>query len=158
MWYAHSTSVIKPTNLLLFLVEQGSAWVDLSKATKLKEVVLRCRIPHPLWVISVLRTITPNHRNLQWVSIQGPYIGHDPDSPTNRADLANIRQAIVMGESIYMQWLELDRLLVELWETHTIHLEVLYYEYPDGMGRHCVGSVLPEVTKRGIADLVKLEA
>ena len=137
-----------------FLVEQGPAWVDLSKARKIKEATLRCRRGHPLWAISALQTITPNHRYFQRVSIQVPYIDSAPDSPISRADLANVRRVVGKGEATCMQWLELDRLLLQLRETHSIRLEVLCYEYPDETGRLCVGTLLPGVMKRGIADLV----
>lgn len=119
--------------------------------------MLRSRIRKscPKWVISALRTITSNHRKLQSVTIHAPYVDAGLYRNIDRADPANIRHAIGRGETTYMDWLELDRLLVQLWETHSIRLEVMYYEYPDGMGRRCVDSVLPEVTWRGIANLAR---
>jgi len=101
-----------------------------------------------------LRTVTPSHRNLQEISL---YVPDVPYGPTlNYADSANVKRAV--GEAIYEQWMELDRLLAQLWESHSIHLTVLYYgkwgKNGEGPGS-CVHSLFPETTGRGIADLVR---
>jgi hypothetical protein len=65
----------------------------------------------------------------------------------------------MIGESNYRQWLELDHLLVQLWESHSIRPKVSYYAPPGKGGEVANGrvySLLPEVTSRGIADFVKL--
>jgi hypothetical protein len=83
--------------------------------------------------------------------------GHIPRR-TFCGDPAHGKDAV--GESNYRQWLELDHLLVQLWESHSICLKVLYYA-PSGkegeMASSCVNSLLPEVTSRGIADFVERE-
>lgn len=65
----------------------------------------------------------------------------------------HLRRAI--GEAVYEEWLELDRLVVRLWESHPFLLRVRYNvpSHVDGQcARRCMNSLLPEVTARGIAD------
>ena len=69
---------------------------------------------------------------------------------TNPADITR-----AIGEAAYMQWLEFDRFLARLWESHSIHLKILCYKRQDGTDCRCVNGLLPEVTRRGVADLVK---
>ena len=47
-----------------------------------------------------------------------------------------------------------DRLLAQLWESHSVRPKVTYYDNPNGTGPGRVGGFLPEVTGRQIADLV----
>ena len=104
------------------------------------------------FVITALQTISSEHRDLRQIAIHIPY-----DSPITGADV-NIRQAI--GETDYGQWLNLDRLLVRLWETYSIRPEVAVpterVEGTEGM-RDCVGHLLPEITNRGIIHLGEYE-
>lgn len=98
-----------------------------------------------------LRTITPNHRNLQ-IALYVPDVHYDP--APNRTNFANVSLAI--GEAIHEQWLELDRLLVQLWELHSIRTKAFYYPGKDGEDQSSsVYSLLPEMTRGGIADLVR---
>lgn len=137
-------------NLLPFPVEQESASADLSKATKLRGVFFLCGRLGTEWISMTLRTITPDHRDLQRISISLP-----SDLTSNHANPAELRHAI--GEVIYKRWLELDRLLIQLWESHSIRPKLLYYA-PSGKDeegpRSCVESLLPEIMGRGLADLV----
>ena len=91
-----------------------------------------------------LQTITPKDRNLRRVSI---YVPHH-HTPINFC--ANVKQT--MGEAGFEQWLALDRLLVQLWESHSVRLMVM--SVGRGRERHDerdrVGSLLPEITRRGI--------
>jgi len=116
-------------------------------------VALLSRTSNIQWVLTALRTITTDHRNLRGVSVRVPCLSCGPASTVNRTDPANIDHAI--GEVGRRQWLEVDHLLAQLWESRSIRPEVLYYEYPDGTGCCCVNSLLAEVTSRGIVDLVK---
>jgi hypothetical protein len=106
------------------------------------------------WISMTLRTITPNHRNLLQISLSVPDVSYGPT--LNRIDPPNVRDAI--GEVAHRQWLELDHRLVQLWESHSIRPKVMHYA-PLGKDRKgpnsCVESFLPELTRRGIADLVK---
>jgi hypothetical protein len=142
-------SICVRTDNLLFLPdefilsESRSAPIDLSKATKLKDVVFR---PGPLrveWVVRALQTITPEHRNLQQITIHIPYY------LTIVRDFADIRQ--VIGIAQYGVWWDLDRLLVQLWESRSIRPKVICAMDP-GVGG--VELFLPEITKRKIIDFV----
>ena len=96
-----------------------------------------------------LRTITPKHQDLRKISIL----------PANYATMvmygAGVMQ-IVEEEGFIGQWLELDRLLVQVWESRSISLEVLYKVMPrDGESmRNLMKGLLPEATGRGMVDLV----
>ena len=126
--------------------------IDLSKAGKLKDVVL---LPNALdiqWVLRALRTITTNHRDLQKVSLRAPCLSRGSTSTINRADPAAIRRGI--GEVVHTQWLGFDHFLVQFLESRSIHLEVLYYDHQDGTACRCANSLLPGVIKGGMVDLV----
>jgi len=134
------------------LAEAWSALIDLSKAKKLKYLVFLSEEPNAQWIVTVLKTITPGHRNLQRISLHVPSLPSHPNPTIDRADPVNVRHA--HGETGYRQWLDLDHLLVQLWESHSVRPKVTHYEYRDGTGRRCVSGFLPEVTRREIADLV----
>ena len=127
--------------------------IDLSKATRLKDMVFVYKF-HLHWIVTTLRTITNNHRNLQRVSIIVPEVFYC--SSLNRPDPADIIPAV--GETIYQEWLEVDDLLAQLCETHSIHPEVLYNVPPSMDGtraRRLVESLFPELTARGLARLTE---
>ena len=50
-----------------------------------------------------------------------------------------------------MGWLELDRFLTQLHESHSICLEVFHWD--ERAVKSCVECLLPEVVTRGIVDL-----
>jgi hypothetical protein len=136
-------------NLPLFLVQPKSPPIGLSKATKLKNVVFHLLSQSVEWVTAILKTI-PKHRDLPEVSI------HLPFNVVTTGDGGNAIE--VIGETNLGEWLDLDRLLVQFWESSSIRPRVVR---PMRMGRvrstmYCVGyqSLLPEITKRGIIDLV----
>ena len=140
---------VHTNNLLLLLARLESASIDLSKATRLTDVALLSGRSGAQWVVRALRTITPDHRNLQRIILRVPWITHF--YPTlRRSEPVNIRHAI--GETTYRQWLELDRLLAQLYESHSIRPKV-QDQYAEGVSS-CVETLLPEVTKRGIVGLV----
>ena len=128
----------------------GNSSVDLSTATKLRDLVLRPGSLSVAWVIMALQTITSEHRELRHISIQVPY-----DFTFINAD-ADVLQTV--GEAISRQWFGLDRLLVQLWESRSIRPRViLAMKLWEGKidTKYCVGCLLPEVTKEGIVDLVQ---
>ena len=95
-----------------------------------------------------LETITFEHRNFQQISIHAPY------HPPSIVDHTNLKKTL--GEPHHRQWMVLDLLLVQFWELRAIRPKIVcgvprekkwVYEY--------VGSLLPEITKRGIIDLVQ---
>ena len=98
-----------------------------------------------------LRTITPKHQNLRQISIHAHLI----PSFTSTAR-TNARQAA--EELIFEQWSELDQVLAQLWESHSIRAEVLYYRLPPD-GKQDVNEfmrrLLPEIMGRGAIDLVR---
>jgi hypothetical protein len=137
--------------LSLFVDGLPSGLIDLSKATKLKDVAFICEF-NPQWIAASLQTITRNHTNLQRVSTAAHdllyhtyFIGSTP---------ANI---IPAAEAIYRGWSELDHILARLWESHSTHLEIRY-GIPVLMGaeraRRFMESFLPELTKRGLPELI----
>lgn len=105
------------------------------------------------WVTAALQTITPNHRNLRRISLRAPCLAWSPVYLIYPDALPNIRHTI--GEIGYRRWLELDHLLVQLSETRSIRQEILYSEHPGGADCCCMNDLLPEVTRRGVADKVK---
>ena len=120
--------------------------IDLSKATKLKAARFSCVELRVEWIATALRTITPKHQTLRRIFI---------DIPPGYGVGASIRQTL--GETNYEQWLDLDRLLIQLWESNLIRPEVRYScvlqdekEVIDG-----VSDLLPEVTKKGIVNLAE---
>jgi hypothetical protein len=133
-------------NLLLFLGElAGPASIDLSKATKLKDVVFRPEPRRVEWVITTLQTITLEHRDLRQISI------HLPDYLTLAVALINLRQTT--GEAGFEEWLDLDRLLIQFWESRSIRPNVK--SVTGGGMRDCIGLLLPQITKRGVIDILE---
>jgi len=64
---------------------------------------------------------------------------------------------VTVGGAILQERNDLDRLLVQFWFTHSIRPQVMYlvgngWEDP----RDCVPSSLPELTRKGLVDLVKI--
>jgi hypothetical protein len=112
--------------------------INLSKATKLKGIVFRCGLLHSEWVAMALETITSQRRDLQRISIYVPHPLH-----------------YVYDEGT--QWLHLDRLLVRFWDSRLIRPKVVYRRAMNGEKgmEDWIGRLLPEITKRGIIDLVE---
>ena len=140
-------------DLLSFPGRSMSTSIDLSEARKLKDATFTFGGQNPIWVLTALQTITHEHRDLQQITLHLPLIPSDP-TPVH-LDPADIELKI--GETTYQHWLELDHLLAQLWEAHSIHLEVVYV-VPSPKNRESANSrvdvLLPEVTRRGIANLV----
>ena len=144
----------RTNGLFLFVDELPLDPIDLSTVTGLKYVALGWR-RSPQWVAMTLRTITRKHRNLQQISLNArweSYIrlidsGNDP---------TNLRNAI--GETLYQGWLELDEVLVQLWESHSVRSEVVYDACREICGRKAgrrVENLLSGAMARGIVHLVE---
>jgi hypothetical protein len=99
----------------MFVDEPSSGSVDLSKATKLSDAVFWCG-KNPRWIATTLRTITPNHRGLQQISLNKYATLFTPDR--GHVDLVSFRRRI--GEAGYAGWSELDHILVQLWESQLV--------------------------------------
>jgi hypothetical protein len=147
--------VVRPYNLctranplLLFIVQPTSTPTDLSKATKLKDVVFQPISQSVGWVATTLETI-PKHRDLREIAIYLPYY------VTTTGGGADVMR--VIGGENWEQWLDLDRLLVQFWESSLIRPKVVRLMQTEGIWdvRDSVGyrRLLPEITKRGIIDL-----
>ena len=116
-----------------------TASLDLSEATKLERVAFLCKDPNVQWIVTTL--LTAGTKNLQSVSI----------TLSHRV----ILRALTV-ESIHQGWLDLDRLLVQFWTSHSLRLKLMYEWIETGKDlNEAVGLVLPELTRRGIVDVVK---
>ena len=111
-------------------------------------MALRCW-SHPGWIIETLQTVTSNHKELKWVTLQA----------VSRRGLnegcEGVKDAI--GETSYRGWLELDQVLAQLCESHSVQLRVAYNLHVDMDGskeRDRMEVLLPEVMARGLVDLV----
>jgi hypothetical protein len=127
-------------NSLLFLATPRSGSVDLSRTTRLKDVVFRWGALSAEWVITTLQTISPKHQDLRQITIEVPH-------HFTRLNVGAI------GDTALGQWLDLDRLLVQFWESRSIRPRVVC-----SMGQNrsdCVGCLLPEITKRGLIDPIQ---
>ena len=132
---------------VLFPVESEPVPIDLSKATKLKGAVFRLDSEGIEWVTLALRTVTPEHRALRQISIYVPHwfpflsLG------------VNIRP--VLREENSKRWSDLDHLLFQFWESHSIRPRVGC----KGLGEkgqnlvHFIGFLFPKTMQRGIIDL-----
>jgi hypothetical protein len=95
-----------------------------------------------------LQTITPKHQHLRQISIPMAYYRSAVAGPG-----PNVRQTI--GEANFEQWLNLDRLLVQLWESHSIRPKVVCTAGHDV--EDFIGSLLPEIMRRGVVDVDPVE-
>ena len=131
-------------NSLLFVAHTSPASFDLSKATKLKDVVFR---PGPWGVkraTTALQTITPEHRHLWQIAIHIPYYW------TLAMLLAKVDGPTV--EVRFERWLDLDRVLIQFWESRSIRPNLIPVAKPDAGDQ--IRYLLPEIMERGAIDLV----
>ena len=139
--------------LSLSAAELPPGTIDLSKAIRLRNVALEWRY-NPQWAAMTLRTIAHNQRHLQQISFKAPCESYDWFSESN--DLAD--PIYVLEKTLHQGWLELDEVLVQLWESNSICSEVAY-EAPSSVdgreARHQVESLLSGATARGIVRLAE---
>jgi len=118
------------------------AFINLSKATRLREVGFRLLDPYDVWAGSTLKTLTPNHKDLWRISIHMVIREH-----------ANLQQ--IFGIDICDSWADLDHTLIQLWESNAVTTRVTYATGGDKTeARKFVEQLLPEMTRRGIVELV----
>ena len=111
--------------------------LDLSKLTKLKDVVLWG--PTIQWIIMTLRTA--ESINLEQITIHSS---------------ADFGEPIV--ESAYREWQDLDRLLLQFWTSRSIRPKIRYEQEKGASDlRDVVSRLLPELMSRGVVDLIKIE-
>ena len=99
--------------------------------------MLRCGSPHAEWIRETLRTTKPE--NLQQLSLDLP-------------DHATIEDAI--WGTVHQEWMDLDGLLVRSWASDSLRLVVCAPGRGGKELRDYVAMFLPELARRGIADLV----
>ena len=128
-------------NALPSLIDAGTSetpLIDLSKATKLKDMEFRGRDSTSIrWITVALQTV--KSKNLRQITIHSPLTIPDP-----------------AGEVARREWQDLDHLLVQFWTSNSIRSQVMY-EPEEGrkdITDHA-SSLLPELTRRGLVDLVE---
>ena len=106
----------------------------LSKATKLRDIMFRCKKSNVQWITASLHTVQSKH--IQQVSLE---LSLD-----------------VFWRTSHQEWTDLDSLLVRFWTSHALRLKVMY-ESRRGWGdqREHVARLLPELMRRGVVDLVE---
>ena len=111
---------------------------DLSTATKLNDLVFQCTWKDVQWITMALRTV--ESKNLQRIALR-------PCAAT----FVN-----TVPESTHQEWLDLGRLLVQFWISHSIRPRVTRGLEACGAGfRYDELVVMPELARRGLVDLVK---
>jgi hypothetical protein len=131
-------------NLPSFVGDLNPPFIDLSKATKLKDVVFQPNLRILEWITMTLQTMTPNHRDLREISIRvadySTTVGDSTGSDVGQTG-REPRQCPSLGH-----------VLIQFWESRSIRPKVI-------CTAPCVESYierfLPEITERGIVDLVE---
>ena len=109
-----------------------------------------CKTLNPQWITLAPQTVTSNHRDLQKIVIHFPFVF------TFGGGGIDIRQTI--GETGHRKWLDLDRVLVQPWESRSVRLEVKHNGVMENEKKDvidCTGCLSPERTKRGGFDPVE---
>ena len=123
--------------------------IDLSKASKLKDIALRCGHLNREWVAKTLETITSQHQDLQQITVYPIGLHRDVREHWNA-----VERFIVVNDGT--PWLDVDHLLVQLWDSRSIRPRVAYStgsEKEEVMGP--IWNLFPELAKRGLIDLVE---
>ena len=132
--------LLRPVSTLplpLGVAKHNTSRLDLSKLTKLKDVVLWC--PDIQRITMTLQTAEST--NLKQITIHLP--------------LAFIQPTV---ESAYREWQDLDRLLLQFWISRSIRPKIRYRLGKDGCDlRDVAPRLLPELTSRGVFDLIKID-
>ena len=119
----------------------GMTGLDLSGATQIRDVLFRCLKPNVKWISKVLHTARSG--NLRRISLEPPRHRH-------------VAIGAAAWEKVRQEWPELDQLLVQFWASHSLRPKVMCE--PGWMGKEMgdhVARLLPELTRRGIIDLVQ---
>ena len=130
-----------------------SSWADLSEATKLKDVAFHCGSLTCTRIAEILETITPQHGDVQRVSIRVP----DVFGRIIYSDTGEFTIKWDVEVDFHAERLDLDHLLVQFCESRSISPTIVYpqmrnHEKEMSQWAECL---LPEVTKRGKVDLVE---
>ena len=128
--------------------------INLSQATKLKEIVFRCEALGSGWVIRTLETITPKHRDFQRVSVCiASGFGYVTAEDCRAVELD------IDDADPGMHWRDLNSLLVCLWESRSVRTTVVCPQHHTMNGgremKDWTRYLLPEVMRRGNADITE---
>jgi hypothetical protein len=112
-------------------------------------VVFLCEVFEDVWITVALKTLTSRHANLQTVAIHVSF----PARLSPVDEPVDVKETI--GEEVHSQWMDLDCVLVQLWESHAIRLQVICSTGgEEKVARKFTDGLLPEMTKRGRLELV----
>jgi hypothetical protein len=115
----------------------GAPPLDLSKVNKLEDLSFRCGGWNIQQITTALQTVQSKY--LQQVTI------HPGAAFANQ-----------IVETVHQEWQDLDRLLVQFWNSHSIRPKFTYEADTEGDDlRAFAPSLLPELTRRGLVDLVE---
>ena len=111
-------------------------FLDLSKATKLNHLMFRQVGLSIQWITMTLQTV--KSKGIQDITIC----------------MVGVPQELI-GEAAYREWWDLDQLLVKFGTSHSIRPQVAYTAGVGGEDLNgSIPSLLPELTRRGLVDLV----
>jgi len=138
---------IRINNLLPFLDGSDSASIDLSRATRLTGVVFWYRSHDVDWITMTLQTITAEHRDFRRITIFLPC-------------LLSVFDVSSFNDAVIRQWLDLDQLLLQIWETRSIRPRVFCPMLGDEWRNTETGvrCLLQEITDKGGLDLFECHA
>ena len=124
------------TNTLPLPVDPGTsetcASFDLSKATKLKDLGFWSGRPRVEWIVMALQTVESENLREIIINLDAPTSGHPLDGMDHQ------------------EWVDLDRLLLQFWNSHSIRPKVHYLK------RHLnnyTPILFTELTIRGLLDV-----
>jgi len=110
---------------------------------KLQEVVLRPASLSIKWITTAFQITLPKHQGIQKISLH------------LHPQLSLIDDDTIKESESYGEWMDLDRLLVQFWESRSTPPKVTFTT-PGGEEqdtRHFVECMLPELTRREMIDL-----
>ena len=113
-----------------------SGTLDLSKATKLKDLHFWWRGLNVRWIIAALQTI--ESKKLERITVYPLLV---------KSEIEDV---------VHRDWEDLDRLLAQFSTPHSIRARVMYKLADEGaVMKDRVPSLLPELSRRGLVDLVE---
>lgn len=129
------------------LADPRAGSIDFSKATRLKEVEFNLTQIEVVWIAMALKTLTYKNRDLREILLHIFVESSPEDEPDN------VREPI--GDEVHKQWVDLDQVLVQLWESNAIHTKVIYpTRREEEETREYIGTLLPEMVRRGIVEMM----
>ena len=110
--------------------------IDLSKVLRLKDVQFDWTTLNVQWITLTLETA--KSKNLRQIRLH-----------------SSVEFVKSIGEEIRQEWRDLDRLLVQLWTSHSIRPKFTFSGRVESDNlKKVVPSLLPELTSKGAADVI----